>query len=78
MLEETLNEEYQADDSLTKLALADVNLNADPQLKSTAETNKKPATKAPAKSAKKSSPKKAKASKGSPAKKNSKQKSSGK
>lgn len=67
LLEQTLNEEYQADDLLSKLALADVNLNADLQLRNPVETNKKPATKSPAKSAKKSpvkkSAKKAKASK---------------
>jgi hypothetical protein len=74
LLEETLNEEYQADDLLSKLALGDVNLNADPQLKPP-ETNKKPASKTPAKSSKKSSPKKAKTSKGSAGKKNIKQKS---
>jgi ferritin-like metal-binding protein YciE len=76
LLEQTLNEEYAADDLLTKLALGEVNLNADPLLKSPEETNTKSATKAPVKSAKKSSPpKKAKASKNSSAKKNSKQQS---
>lgn len=41
MLEETLNEEYFADDSLTKLAVGDINLKAEPAGKSkTGNTNK--------------------------------------
>jgi len=42
MLEETLNEEYDADDTLTKLALSDINLKAEtPQNKRVTGNNKK-------------------------------------
>lgn len=69
LLEQTLKEEYQANDSLTKLALSKVNLEAgDENFESEPAPRKKAATKRAAKSAKKapvkkSSPKKAKASK---------------
>lgn len=69
LLEQTLNEEYQADDSLTKLALGEVNLEANSSLSENPEMPEKPASKsaakskAPAKSAKKSAVKKAPAKK---------------
>ncbi len=69
LLEETLNEEYQADDLLSKLALADVNLNADPQSEDPVKKNNRSASKGAAKSAKKSAAKKAKASKAGAVKK---------
>jgi ferritin-like metal-binding protein YciE len=69
LLEQTLKEEYQANDSLTKLALGEVNLEAStPSFESGPTPPKKTASKTAAKSAKKtpvkkSSPKKAKTAK---------------
>lgn len=69
MLEETLNEEYNADDSLTALALSDVNLRAETpgnKSKATTDKNKTATTKTQSKKpaakkavAKKTAPKKA-------------------
>jgi len=62
LLEQTLNEEYKADDSLTKLALSKVNIDAENSDDAPVKTVKKAASKTAGKSAKKSSPKKAKTS----------------
>jgi ferritin-like metal-binding protein YciE len=65
LLQQTLNEEYEADDLLTELALSDVNLEAelqdeDDDSENASKQNKQPAKKAAKKSA---APKKAKAAK---------------
>ncbi len=72
LLAATLKEEYEADDSLTKLALSKVNADAEFQLKKTGKPENQPAAKAVKKSVKslpkKASPKKIKAAKKSSSK----------
>lgn len=71
LLETTLNEEYEADDLLTQLALSDVNLEAELQDSNDniAEENKKPAKKANSKKTAKATIKKVKTAKKSNASK---------
>lgn len=60
LLEQTLKEEYEADDSLTSLALSKVNVEAEPKPAAKAKAAKPATKKAAAKTVKKAQPKSAK------------------